>query len=76
MEGMVFQPDVINVKSGDTIVWVNKDLVPHTATSAGAGFDSKVVAAHKDWRHTLEQRGAFDYVCSFHPTMTAKLHVE
>jgi plastocyanin len=76
MEGMVFQPDVITVASGDTIVWVNKDMVPHSATSAAGGFDSKVIQANKSWRHTAQQKGEFDYICSYHPaTMKAKLQV-
>ena len=28
IEGMRFQPEVLTVARGDTIVWVNKDLVP------------------------------------------------
>jgi plastocyanin len=77
MEGMVFRPDVITVTSGDTIVWVNKDIVPHSATSAAAGFDSKAILANESWRYTVpEQKGDFDYICWFHPTtMTAKLQV-
>jgi plastocyanin len=75
MEGMGFRPQEITVNAGDTIVWVNRDLVPHSATSAEAGFDSKVIDAYKSWRVTMERPGAFAYVCTFHPTMTATLHV-
>ena len=75
MEGMVFQPTVITVAAGDTIVWINKDMVPHSATSGTAGFDSKVVEADGSWRTRLERVGDFDYACSFHPMMTAKLQV-
>ena len=45
MEGMRFQPEVLVVAPGDTIVWVNKDLVPHTATSKVGGFDSNTILA-------------------------------
>ena len=76
MEGMVFRPAVITVRPGDTVVWVNKDMVPHTATSAPAGFDSKVIPANDSWRYRAEKTGDFDYVCSFHPTMTGKLSVQ
>jgi plastocyanin len=76
MEGMVFQPDAITVTAGDTIVWVNKDMVPHSATSETAGFDSKVIQANGSWRTRVERTGNFDYVCSFHPMMTAKLQVQ
>jgi plastocyanin len=77
MEGMVFRPDVITVATGDTIVWLNKDMVPHSATSAAAGFDSQVIAANKSWRYMVHQEpGDFDYICSYHPTtMTAKVEV-
>jgi plastocyanin len=77
MEGMVFRPDVMTVATGDTIVWVNKDMVPHSATSAVAGFDSRLIAASESWRYTVpEQPGDFDYICSYHPTtMVAKLQV-
>ena len=33
IEAMRFQPETLTVAAGDTIVWVNKDVVPHTATS-------------------------------------------
>jgi plastocyanin len=51
--------------------------MPHAATSAAAGFDSKVILVNKSWRYTVpQQKGDFDYICSFHPTtMTAKLQV-
>jgi plastocyanin len=75
MEGMVFQPNMITVAAGDTIVWVNKDMVPHSATSNTAGFDSKVIQANASWQTRMERPGDFDYVCSFHPMMTAKLQV-
>jgi plastocyanin len=75
MEGMVFRPNVITINAGDAVAWINKDLVPHTATSSAPGFDSKIVAANTSWRHTFEQPGDFNYVCSLHPTMTVTLHV-
>ena len=34
IEGMRFQPKGLTVAAGDTVVWINRDMVPHTATSA------------------------------------------
>ena len=76
IEAMRFQPAVLTVAAGDTIVWVNKDLVPHTATSKAGGFDSKEIQADKSWRHTIQTTGEFAYICTFHPTMKAVLRVE
>jgi plastocyanin len=76
IEGMRFQPEVLTVAAGDTIVWVNKDIVPHTATSKTGRFDSKDIQVDKSWKYTLRKRGDFAYICTFHPTMKAMLRVE
>lgn len=75
MEGIAFQPEIITIAPGDQIVWVNKDLVPHSATSTAAGFDSKVIERDGSWRYTADHPGDFAYVCTFHPGMTGTLHV-
>jgi plastocyanin len=76
IESMRFQPEVLTVSPGDTIVWVNEDLVPHTATSKAGNFDSKSIRADKSWRYTIQNKGDFAYICTFHPTMKAMLRVE
>ena len=43
IDGASFSPADLTVKAGDTIVWVNKDLLAHTATAKGGAFDSKVI---------------------------------
>lgn len=76
IEGMLFLPEALTVAPGDTIVWVNKDLVPHTATSAAGRFDSKDIQAGKSWKLTVRKTGTFAYICTFHPTMKAALRVK
>ena len=75
IEGMRFRPEVLSVASGDTIVWVNKDLVPHTVTSVAGSFDSKDIQADKSWSYTIRTKGDFAYICTLHPTMKATLRV-
>jgi plastocyanin len=75
IEGMRFQPESLTVARGDTVVWVNKDLVPHTVTSEGGNFDSQDIQADKSWRLTVRKTGEYAYICTFHPTMKARLHV-
>jgi plastocyanin len=77
IEGMKFEPEALTVTAGDTVVWVNRDLVAHTATSAEAGiFDSKLIAPDKSWKLTVRKKGDFAYICTYHPTMKATLHVQ
>jgi plastocyanin len=76
IEGMRFQPESLTVARGDTVVWVNNDLVPHTATSDDGSFDSRIIQAEKSWKFTAGKRGEFAYACAFHPTMKATLQVK
>jgi plastocyanin len=71
-----YQPARLVVHVGDTVVWVNKDVIPHTATAKGGSFDSKALAAGASWRLTVKAKGATDYACLFHPTMTARIEAE
>ena len=72
-----FKPATLTVKPGDTVLWVNKDMVPHTATSKKAGvFDSNTLAPGKSWKHTFKGKGEFQYLCQFHPTMKGSIVVK
>jgi plastocyanin len=75
IEATSFIPDRLTVAAGDTVVWVNKDPFPHTATSAGE-FDSGGIDPEKSWKFAAAKKGSFDYICTFHPTMKARLTVE
>lgn len=70
-----YQPKTLVVRSGDTIVWVNKDLIPHTATAKGT-FDSQVIQTGASWSYLASKAGVTDYACLFHPTMTGTLDVQ
>ncbi len=70
-----FQPNFLAVSAGDTIVWTNPDLFPHTVTAVNGSFDSKEIAPGKSWRQTPKGKGTFDYKCAYHTTMTGVLKV-
>jgi plastocyanin len=76
IEGVQFNPAELLVHPGDRIVWVNKDLLPHTATAAGKLFDSGSIAANASWSYTVTQKGEIEYSCTFHPTMKGKIRVQ
>jgi plastocyanin len=71
-----FSPSTLTIAPGDTVAWVNKDLIPHTATSKKQGaFDSGTIVAGKSWTHTFTAKGELAYVCLFHPTMKGTIRV-
>jgi plastocyanin len=76
IESMRFEPDALTIARGDTIVWRNRDVVPHTATAKSGNFDSKVIQAGASWKRTIRERGEYAYICTLHPTMNAIVHVE
>jgi plastocyanin len=70
-----FEPETLSVVAGDSIVWVNKDVVAHTATSKPGTFDSGLIAPGKSWKYK-PTRGDFAYTCTYHPTMNGTLRVK
>jgi len=73
IDGMRFQPATLAVDPGDRVVWVNKDLVPHTVTARDGRFDSKTIAAGASFAWTATGSGRVEYACVYHPTMVATL---
>ena len=74
IDKLVFSPAVINAKIGDTIEWVNKDILNHTATVKG---DWEVlIPAGNSASRVLQKVGSFEYYCRFHPNMKARVTVE
>jgi plastocyanin len=75
IDGSKFEPETLSVTVGDTVVWVNKDLVAHTATSKVRAFDSGLIAPGKSWKYKPKRAGDFAYTCTYHPTMNGTLRV-
>jgi plastocyanin len=74
MTGSTFAPDAVDVKVGDTVRFVNKDEIAHTATAEGT-FDSKTMDAGATFDFVADKAGTISYVCLFHPGMTGTLNV-
>jgi nitrite reductase (NO-forming) len=57
--------------------------MPHTVTSGSAGtgptgvFDSGIMMGDgSSFKHTFDQKGEFEYYCTLHPWMIAKITVK
>jgi plastocyanin len=73
MAGLSFAPGTLTVARGTTVVFDNDDTAPHTVTARSGGVDSGVLDPGKQF--TLTATDGFDYFCSIHPSMTAKIAV-
>ena len=73
IDKMVSSPADIEAKAGDTIEWVNNDILAHTATVKG-GFDV-MLPPKKSASLVEEKAGTIDYYCRFHPNMKGRITV-
>ena len=71
-----FKPAELTIRAGDSVVWMNRDVIPHTATQSGKGFDSGTLKSGDAWKHTFKTAGDVAYICSFHPTMKGRIKVQ
>ena len=76
MKATGFAPAELTVAAGDTVVWANHDIVPHTATAGARRFDSGSINPGSEWSLVVRQPGRIPYTCTFHPTMKAVLVVK
>lgn len=66
---------VSEVSVGTTVVVTNTDDVQHTWTAVDGPFDSGALGPGDSFEFTFVEPGEFDYVCSFHPSMTGTIAV-
>lgn len=70
---MKFQPAVLNVHRGDTVIFVNKDIVDHDATEVNKAWNSPPLATGDSWKWIATKSA--DYYCSIHLVMKGEIIV-
>lgn len=74
MDRMAFGPVPKDLKAGDVIEWVNRDLFRHTATARDRRFDVDLAPKARG-RSVLRAAGRIEVYCRFHPAMKTVLQV-
>jgi plastocyanin len=72
---MNYLPATLTVNVGDTVIWKNDDIVPHTATARNKSFDSGNMEPGATWRYVANKKGTYFYYCGYHPETKGKLVV-
>ncbi len=73
IQAFSFQPQRTVVSPGDTIVWINRDIVPHNVTANGGTWKSQTLEEGQSWKVVVENSEVYSYFCEFHPHMTGEL---
>jgi len=76
IDNFSFEPKEITVSAGTQVTWVNADDVPHTVVSNDNKFKSKALDTDDRFSFTFAQPGTYEYFCSVHPKMTARVIVK
>ena len=69
IQGMAFSPASFEVAAGDTIIFINADNAPHTATAEDGAFDTGRIDPGQRVEVTIPA-GSHPFVCQYHPMMT------
>lgn len=70
-----FVPRDLTVSVGAEITWVNRDNAPHDATESSGAWATARLKQGQRASLRFEEPGTFEYRCSIHTDMTAKLVV-
>lgn len=62
-----YSPVETKIPVGGTVIWTNKDAVPHTVS--GLDFTSGVMNPGDSFTYSFDSDGIYEYACSLHPQM-------
>lgn len=74
IDQMKFIPADITINKGDTVLFINKDIVAHNATEVSNAWASPTLNTGDSWS-TVPDKSA-DYFCSIHIVMKGKITVK
>lgn len=75
VRGFGFVPATVRASVGDTVVWINRDALPHTATATDSAWTSPELTMNERWRWVVTGSGTREYLCAYHPTMRGVIEV-
>jgi plastocyanin len=76
IDNFTFLPQTLTVSVGATVVWLNRDDVPHSVVSTDKLFKSELLDTDEKFSFTFTKPGEYSYFCGIHPHMTGKIVVK
>ncbi|MCR4470455.1 cupredoxin family copper-binding protein [Burkholderia sp. SCN-KJ] len=69
IKSFAFEPSRVEVRVGDVVEWVNRDLAPHTATADNDSWNTGLLKGEAASRLVMTKPGEHAYHCTYHPQM-------
>lgn len=76
VEDFAFRPGNLQVPVGARVTWSNQDSAPHDATARNADWKTGRLSRGESTSLTFDESGVFEFYCSIHPQMKARLSVQ
>lgn len=76
IENFAFVPAQLVIHAGDTVIWTNNDGAPHGIAFGDGAAGQDLLLPGQSFSHVFAKAGVYDYACSVHPYMTARVTVQ
>ena len=74
IKNYAFIKSVTRIKSGESILWINRDPASHSVNSEDL-FSSRILETGDSYSYTFEEPGRYSYNCGVHPYMKGTIVV-
>jgi len=75
IDNFAFSPEVLTVKPGTKVTFMNHDDIPHSVVDEAGKFKSAALDTDESFSTTLNDAGEVIYFCGLHPHMKGKIVV-
>jgi len=75
IDNFAFIPNELAVKAGTTVVFRNRDDIPHSVVGSKGEFHSKALDTDDSFSFTFAKTGTYAYSCGLHPRMQGTIVV-
>jgi plastocyanin len=75
IDNFAFTPNELAVKVGTTVVFRNRDDIPHSIVGSKGEFHSKALDTDDSYSFSFAKAGTYGYSCGLHPRMQGRIGV-
>ena len=75
VDNFAFKPQMLRVKLGTAITWVNHDDIPHSIVCPSMNIHSHPMDTNESFSFTFTKAGFYNYICGLHPHMHGQIVV-
>lgn len=75
IDNFTFRPQILKVRAGTAVTFINHDDIPHSVVSETGRFRSRALDTDQTFTFSFAKPGEFAYFCGLHPHMKGEIVV-